>query len=194
MDKMKQISWLLYMLLLLIFACGKEKFQIKNSVSAKVNGVDWSDDNLIVHGTYRENVPVRDYSKITLKSYVPSNDGSPGRTDYLEILSFRRVNLSSLEKQTIDPLSEEEERNNTSKLTANYFLADYDLQLRDYEVLEVPGIESWIKLDKIKKNTISGRFEVAFRVTRGATNWIPINRSDTLYFTEGRFELVPYPE
>lgn len=194
MKKMKQIGWGMFIIPLLLFTCSKDEFQIRNTVSAKINGIAWAEDSLIVHGTYRRIVPVRGYTRISLVSYLPSNNGIPERTNYLEFLSFTRVDLNSLEKQPIEVLSVGEDRDSTSKLTASYFLAEYDLQLRDYEVLERPGIDNWIQLDEIGKNTISGRFEVAFWVTRGATNWIPVNRPDTLYFTEGKFDLVPYPE
>lgn len=193
MKKIKQIGWGMLIIPLLLITCGKEAFQIRNTVSAKINGTAWSKDSLVVHGTYRHN-PHKGVTRISIRSYLALQVGPPERTDYLEILSFTRVDLNSLEKQSIEVLSVGEDKDSTTKLTAKYFLAEYDLQLRDYEVLEMPGIDNWIQLDKIGKNTISGRFEVAFRVTRGATNWIPVNRPDTLYFTEGRFDLVPYPE
>lgn len=193
MKNIRFIGWIMIIVTLFLFACSEEKFQITNTVSAKINGIDWSEDSLVVHGTYRIR-PKEGMTRISLRSYWPSDTGSPERTDYFEILSFTNVDLNSLEKQPIEMLEEGEDKDETAKLYATYFIAEYDVALREYDLLETEEIDHWIQLDKIGKNTISGRFEVAFAVSRGATTWIPVSRADTLYFKEGVFELVPYPE
>ncbi len=172
-------------IILIIIACNKEDFQFGTAL-ADLNGISWEMENLKITADYGVS-SVKPKSTLTLTS----NKGTLGDlVDNVEYLTFCYLNLNSLEKQKIGFHPVGMNRDSINFLYAQYLIAEYDLGIKSYDVLEMEGWENWLQLDEIKKDKIKGRFQVALKVARGKTNTEYLGRPDTLFFTDGIFEAV----
>jgi len=86
----------------------------------------------------------------------------------------------------------------TDFATASFYIADDDVTIEQYDILEGEGISNWVYIDFINFDTteINGTFNLSFittykpYLTGEKERWDDPNRPDTLHFTNGEFRAV----
>jgi hypothetical protein len=164
---------IIFIIALVILSCEKLGFEIFYASADRSDGVLWeaSDAFYSVKSNEKVGLSLRRYNEYD---------------ELREALSFKNVPMS---EGTYKVNYERVGNQLSDSLVATLFTRaeDGDVATEFYDIYNTVEFESWITIEKVTKNRIRGKFELAFVISPDGPPKCHAELPDTLYLTNGEF-------